>query len=140
MPATIPIEAFARSASGKTMLGDLPPSSSVTRTSRSPAIAAMRRPVSVPPVNAILETSGCRTSASPASAPKPVTTLTTPGGMPASSTSGISSSSDAEVCSLGLITIVFPPASAGASFISVSRSGEFQGVIAPTTPIGWRRV
>ncbi len=91
-------------------------------------------------MNAILATSGWLTSAAPASAPKPVTTFTTPGGKPASSTSGIISSSDAEVCSDGLITIVLPAASAGASFIEVSSSGEFQGVIAPTTPSGSRSV
>ena len=56
----------------------------------------------VEPVKAILATSGWSTSAAPASAPKPVTTLTTPGGKPACSTSGIISSSDAEVCSDGL--------------------------------------
>ena len=38
------------------------------------------------------------------------------------------------------MTIVLPAASAGASFIEVSSSGEFQGVIAPTTPIGSRSV
>ena len=91
-------------------------------------------------MKAIFATSGWSTSAAPASAPKPVTTLTTPGGKPASSTSGIISSSDADVCSDGLITIVLPAASAGASFMEVSSSGEFQGVIAPTTPIGSRSV
>ena len=56
--------------------------------------------------------------------------------MPASSTSFISSSVEAEGNSDGLMTIVQPAASAGAIF-QVSRSnGEFHGVIAATTPTG----
>jgi hypothetical protein len=59
--------------------------------------------------------------------------------MPASSTSFISSSVEAEVNSDGLTTTVQPAASAGASFHVSSRSGEFHGVIAATTPTGsWR--
>ncbi len=45
-----------------------------------------------------------------------------------------------EVYSLGLITTVLPAASAGAIFDVVSVSGEFHGVIAPTTPSGSRWV
>ncbi len=41
-----------------------------------------------------------------------------------------------EVSSAGFSTIVQPAASAGAIFIAVSTIGEFQGTIAPTTPIG----
>ena len=81
-------------------------------------------------------TSGCSTRGSPASAPKPVTTLTTPCGKPASSNRRASSSIDADANSEGLTTTVLPAASAGASFQQVSSSGEFQGVIAPTTPTG----
>ena len=47
---------------------------------------------------------------------------------------------DAGVCSEGLTTKVQPAASAGASLKDSSKSGEFQGVMAPTTPIGSRRV
>jgi hypothetical protein len=39
-----------------------------------------------------------------------------------------------------LATIVQPAASAGASFHDSSRSGEFHGTIAATTPAGSRRV
>jgi hypothetical protein len=35
-----------------------------------------------------------------------------------------------------LITTVLPAASAGAIFQTVNSSGEFHGVMAPTTPIG----
>ena len=47
---------------------------------------------------------------------------------------------DAGECSDGLTTNVQPAASAGASFQVISSSGEFHGVIAPTTPTGSRRV
>ena len=44
------------------------------------------------------------------------------------------------VSSEGLMTIVFPAASAGPSFQVVSSSGEFHGNTAPTTPTGSSRV
>ena len=50
--------AVSRSTSAKMMLGDLPPSSKETRLMVSAAVAMMRRPVSVSPVNAILAISG----------------------------------------------------------------------------------
>src|SRR6187455_1948330 len=96
----------------------------------------MRCPVASDPVNATLATSGCSTSGAPTSGPKPVTTLTTPGGKPACSTSRMNSSTLADVNSDGLMTTVLPAASAGASFHEVSSSGEFQGTIAAMTPSG----
>ena len=54
--------AASRSASANTTLGDLPPSSSVTRLIVAAAPAAIERPTSVEPVKAILATSGCSTS------------------------------------------------------------------------------
>jgi hypothetical protein len=96
-------------------------------------------PVAVDPVNAILSTPGCEASAAPVSGPQPVTTLTTPGGNPASANSFANTSVDVGVWSLGLITNVQPAASPAASFHVSSNSGEFHGVIAPTTPTGsWR--
>jgi hypothetical protein len=77
-----PAMAFAarpRSASGMTMIGDLPPNSRVTRFMLSPAAARIDRPTRVEPVNVILLTSGCSASACPAPVPKPVTILTAPG-------------------------------------------------------------
>jgi hypothetical protein len=47
---------------------------------------------------------------------------------------------DTGECSEGLITTVQPAARAGATFQVISSSGEFQGVIAATTPTGSRRV
>ena len=81
-------------------------------------------------------TAGWVTSGSPTSGPRPVTTLTTPFGKPASPNSLASSSIDAEVNSEGLITAVQPAASAGASFQLVRVSGEFHGVMIAITPLG----
>jgi hypothetical protein len=65
-----------------------------------------------------------------------VTTFTTPGGNPASANSRAVSTVAAGVCSEGLITNVFPQASAGAALNATCSPGEFHGVIAATTPIG----
>ena len=53
MPAITPLTAFVRSASGKTMFGDLPPSSSETRAIRVAAVAAICLPTAVEPVKEI---------------------------------------------------------------------------------------
>jgi hypothetical protein len=63
------MEAEAMSASGKTMFGDFPPSSSVALMNRSPQARAMTAPVAVLPVNYIFCTRRSETSALPASAP-----------------------------------------------------------------------
>ena len=83
-----------------------------------------------------MSTPGWRTKALPVVGPKPVTTLKTPGGKPASSKSRANSRVEAGVCYAVFTTKVQPAARAGAS-LKVSRSsGEFHGVMAPTTPIG----
>ena len=135
-PATAPFTACSRSASSNTRLGDLPPSSSVTFLRPGAAASFTFCPPMSPPVKATLAVSGWRTRGSPTSGPKPVTTFTTPFGKPALSASLASSSSEAEVYSEGLMTMVFPAASAGAIFQVVSARGEFQGVMATTTPSG----
>src|SRR3954447_11290796 len=114
IPATTPLAAASRSASAKIMCGDLPPSSRLTRARWSAAPFITSLPVDVAPVNATLSTPGCATSGAPASSPKPVTTLKTRGGKPASSTSRANSSVEAGACSAGLTTKVHPAASAGA--------------------------
>ncbi|MCY1175899.1 hypothetical protein D9M73_161570 [compost metagenome] len=140
IPDTTPLAAASRSASAKTILGDLPPSSRSHRASRAAAIWLTALPDSVPPVKLIRATLGSRTKASPTSFPNPVTTLITPGGKPASSNNRATSSAEAELCSDGLCTTVQPAASAGAILLAASISGEFQGVIAATTPTGSSRV
>ncbi len=128
------------SASAKTTLADLPPSSSVTRLIVRAAPAAIDMPTSVEPVNAIFATSGCSTSRCPHVRPGPTTTLTTPSGSPASSASSAKRSAVSGVSSAGFNTTVLPAASAGAIFQQAIASGKFHGVISPTTPSGSRTV
>ena len=96
----------------------------------------MSFPTSPDPVKAILATSLFRASAAPAVEPKPVTILTTPGGIPASMSSCPRRRVVSGVSSAGFTTQLQPAASAGASFVAASESGEFQGVIMPATPTG----
>jgi hypothetical protein len=117
------------------MLGDLPPSSSVTGIRFSDAYCMMRRPVVVSPVNATLATRGLLASGLPASTPKPLTMLSTPGGSRSPSSSA-NRRIVTGVCSAGLRTTQLPAASAGASFHAAISSGKFHGMICPTTPSG----
>ena len=78
------------------------------------------------------------TSASPTSDPRPVITLITPAGKPASSSRSAILSVVSGVVAAGLTTIVLPAISAGASFVPSSVSGKLFGTIAATTPIGRR--
>ena len=132
--------ATSRSASASTMVGFLPPISSCTRASRSAPTAAMPRPTPSEPVNEIARTSGCATSGVPTLAPEPVTRLSTPFGMPASSRIFTSSSDVSGACDAGLKTTVLPETSAGAIFHVGMAMGKFQGAISATTPSGWRIV
>lgn len=117
------------------MLGDLPPSSIVTFFTDPAEAAMIRWPVSHEPVKAILSTSGWAERAAPVS-PAPVTTLTTPGGTPASRQSSAKRSGLSEASSAGFSTMVQPVASTGPIFQAALNSGPFQGMIAPTTPTG----
>jgi hypothetical protein len=55
---------------------------------------ATSAPTAVDPVNATLSTPGCAASAWPTAGPKPVTTLNTPGGKPASAISPASATAE----------------------------------------------
>ena len=96
----------------------------------------MRRPVSVDPVNAMRSTSGWAASAWPASLPRPVTTLTTPAGIPASCRISATRSTDSEASSDGFSTAVHPLASTAPMIQNWLLSGPFQGMIPPMTPTG----
>ena len=110
--------------SASTTCGLLPPSSSETAlTSVSPIARSSDRPTSVDPVNAILSTPGCRASASPITAPGPVTTFSTPSGSPASAASSARRSALSGDCEAGLRTTLLPVASAAPSFQAVMISG-----------------
>ena len=136
IPATTPFTALLILASAKIMLGDLPPSSRLIWARFCALFLTTALAPAPPPVKAIRRTSGCLVNAAPVSAPNPVTTLTTPSGKPASLTKCISSTIVALACSEGLSTTVLPAANAGASFTAVKYMGEFQGIIAATTPKG----
>ena len=58
--------------------------------------------------------------------------------MPASVSSSTKRLASAGVSDAGLRTTVLPQTSAGISFHEGIATGKFHGVIAPTTPIGWR--
>jgi hypothetical protein len=66
---------------------------------------------------------GLRTSASPITLPAPVTTFTTPGGTPASSTILASARAVSGVSSCGLRTMELPAMMAGATFLAKSAAG-----------------
>ena len=130
----------SRSASAKTRLGLLPPSSRLTFFTVPAASRMISWPVAVSPVKATLPIPGWAAIAAPASPPGPVTTLTTPAGSPASRASSPKRMAVSGDQLAGLRTTVLPAASAGPSFQLASISGKFQGTIRPTTPMGSRRV
>jgi hypothetical protein len=131
--STRPSTAASRSASSKTMNGDLPPSSSDSFLPVPAVALRMMRPTSVEPVKASLSMPGWLTMASP-TRPSPVTMLTTPAGTPACWQISANSSAVSEVNSAGLKTMVLPAARAGAIFHASISSGKFHGTIWPTTP------
>lgn len=102
------------------------------------ALPKISFPVELSPVNEMRGTSGCFTSASPASSPSPFTRLKAPFGSPASSKIPAHSDADSGVNSAGLSTTVLPVARAGPSFHDSSMKGVFHGVMSPATPIGLR--
>ena len=132
--------ARSRSASSNTMTGFLPPSSKWTRLRVGAPWAWIIEPVDDSPTKAIAAISGCSVTARPAVSPMPWTTLSTPGGRPASSAISASTVAVSGLHSAGLCTTVHPAASAGAIFQVESMNGVFQGVITPTGPIARRVV
>ena len=119
------------------IFGDLPPNSSVILLQLLlPAACIINFPTFVLPVNATLLIFICDEIASPAVAPNPGMTLTTPRGKPASRISDAIYNAVNGVCSAGFNTIQQPHARAGANFHATINAGKFQGVIWPTIPIG----
>jgi len=86
------------------------------------ALAMIRRPVGVEPVNVMTSTIGLPVSPLPASAP-PGTTLSTPAGTPASVAARAISNASRGVQGCGLSTIVQPAASAGVALNRFSWNG-----------------
>ena len=96
------------------------------------------RPTSVEPVNDTTRTSSAGVIAVPTSSPPPVTRLTTPCGMPASSRILTKLTAESGVSVAGLNTTVLPQTSAGMIFHDGMAIGKFHGVITAQTPSGWR--
>ena len=132
------VRTLSMSASGITITGALEPSSIVTFL--IPACLQMRSPMSRLPVKLILRTRGSDTSASPISAPEPVTQCTASAGTPASSSNSTRRSAISGVSLAGLTTTAFPPARAGPTLWQTRCSGKLNGVTAATTPQGTRMV
>ncbi len=115
--------AASKSASAKTMLGLLPPSSRPTFFTVSAALRMMCLPTSTEPVKATMSTRGEEARWSPTSPPGPVTTWKTPFGTPASSSRRASSSVVTGLTLAGLTIITLPAASDGAAFQATMRTG-----------------
>ncbi len=135
MPSAVGI-ALSSTTSSRRMLGDLPPSSRVTRFIVAAPSRMILWPTATEPVNEILATSGLRTSSAPTSSPRPVTTLHTPGGRRASCRHFSNTCVCNALSSLGLTTTVHPAAMAEASLRQMNSAFEFQAVISPATPTG----
>jgi hypothetical protein len=97
--------ARGRSASARTIMADLPPSSSTAGIRRSAAVAATRRPTPALPVKKIMSAPAASTA--PASA-RPGTTSSTPAGSPSSFQSAATRREVSGVWSEGLSTTVLP--------------------------------
>jgi hypothetical protein len=93
--------------------------------------------VAVEPVTLTMPTAGWSTRASPIST-LPGVTLMSPAGSPAATASSASRSVERGVREAGLTTTALPPAMAAPTFQTAMMKGKFQGVMAPTTPIGRR--
>ena len=136
--AIAPATAASRSASSNTMNGALPPSSMVSLFTVPAHCAMSFLPTAVEPVKVTLRTRGLEVSSPPIAAASPVMMLSTPGGTPARSASTAAASAEKGVWPAGLHTSVQPAASAGPALRVIMASGKFHGVIAATTPTGWR--
>src|SRR3972149_1069940 len=129
--------ARSKSASSITITAFLPPSSRDTLASLPAQFLPIVFPVELDPVNEIMEISGCRTSASPASGPGPWIRFTTPAGSPASSNILMKYTAVSGVFSSDFRITVFPHNRAGNVFQHAIAIGKFHEVIIPTTPMGY---
>ncbi len=131
------VAASSRSAERSITTAALPPSSSVTRF--VPAAARNAHPTAGLPVNETAAGRRSSTRRAPSSGSSPTTTLTAPGGSPHASRIAPRSSPVTGIFSLGLSTTALPAANAGPTLCTARFSGKLNGVIATTTPRGWRR-
>ena len=128
------VAASSRSASAATITGVALPSSRLTRLRG--ARSRIFQPTAAEPVKVMSATRSSSTRTSPISAAGPQTTLSQPGGSPASVSSSASSSAESGVCDAGFSTTAQPAARAGATLWATRLKGKLNGEMAPTTPIG----
>src|SRR5207248_6711284 len=133
-----PWTAASRSASSKTIKVALPPSSRPTFFTVEEHCCIRSLPIAVEPVKVRQRTMGLDVSSSPISLADPVTTLKTPAGIPARSASSPRARAESGVSLAGLHTTAQPAARAGPALRVIIALGKFHGVMAATTPTGWR--
>jgi len=131
-----PSTAIRISASSQTIMGSLPPSSSVSCFSVGAASRATCLPVPPSPVNETFLIAGLRAISRPTVSPGPVTTFRTPDGRPAPARISASLPQVSGVVWAGFKTTVFPATRAGPIFQPMMIAGMFQGMIAPQIPSG----
>ena len=135
-PKNMPSANFDGSSPGSMMPASLPPSSSVTGVTPAAALAMTFLPVAIEPVKTILSMPLCPVSSAPSSSP-PEMTLTSPGGSASFNSSTILSVLRG-VNGDGLMTTVLPVRIPGTMCQIAIITGQFQGVIDPTTRSGTR--
>mmetsp|Transcript_9611 Transcript_9611/g.13055 ORF Transcript_9611/g.13055 Transcript_9611/m.13055 type:complete len:222 (-) Transcript_9611:33-698(-) len=131
-----PSTARSKFASSKTMKGAFPPSSMEVLFTVPAHCCRRSLPVAVDPVKLSLATEGWEASTAPTSEALPVTTLKTPGGMPALLASSPRASAERGVNSEGFTTREHPAARAAPALRVIMAQGKFHGVMAAQTPTG----
>lgn len=137
-PAAPAATVAARSASSRTTIAELPPSSRWTFLRLRDAAAPTARPAGVEPVKEMTGTRGSSTRAAPTSAPAG-STDSTPAGRPAcSKMRARATPPQTAVRGSGLRITALPRASAGATDRMARIRGKLNGAMTPTTPTGTR--
>jgi hypothetical protein len=129
--------AASMSASGSTTMWFFAPPRACTRLPAAEPRVWTCRATGVEPTNDAAATSGWSSRAFTAVA-SPLTTLSTPGGRPASANSSASRTDADGSRSEGLSTNAFPHAIAMGNIHIGTITGKLNGVIPATTPSGWR--
>ena len=130
--------ALSRSASASTISGVELPSSSDTFFLW--ARWRMPQPTCDEPVKVIIFTRSSSVSTSPISPERPTITFSQPAGWPASANARASNSAESGVAPAGFSTTAQPAAKPGPTLWQTRFSGKLNGEIAPTIPIGRRRI
>ncbi len=140
--ATTPCTAASRSQSALTMIESLPPISRIVRLIQIcpcfvwAARAWISSPTSLEPVKAIKRVLGCSTIALPKVLPDPGQKFTTPGGMPASSSTSMYRAAMVGDSLEGFRITVLPVTIAAAVMPAIIAKGKFHGEITAHTPTG----